>query len=132
MRAVDTNVLVRYFARDDAAQHEAAALFLEGAAERGEPIFVSDAVLCELVWVLGRAYRQDRATLVTILTGLARARHITFAARTGVEDALAAFTRGRGDFADYLIRARALAAGCEAVVTFDRALHGEPGFAAPA
>lgn len=38
----------------------------------------------------------------------------------------------RGDFPDYLIRERALSAGCDAVVTFDRALHREPGFVAPA
>ena len=37
---------------------------------------------------------------------------------------------GRGDFADYLIREHANEAGCEAVVTFDRVLHRDPGFVA--
>jgi predicted nucleic-acid-binding protein len=37
---------------------------------------------------------------------------------------------GRGDLADYLIGIRNEGAGCQATLTFDKALAGEPGFAA--
>ena len=73
----------------------------------------------------------DLPRLSTVDT-LLRATHLSFPTRAELRTALGAYATGRGDFADYVIRERALAAGCTAVVTFDRALHGEPGFAAPA
>lgn len=39
-----------------------------------------------------------------------------------------AYRQGRGDFADYVIREQALAAGASGVVTFDRVLKGESDF----
>ena len=51
--AVDTNVLVRYLTWDDEQQAVEAADAIEGADE----IVVPTIVLCELVWVLKRAYR---------------------------------------------------------------------------
>ena len=56
-------------------------------------------MLCELDWVLRSREKQPRAAIA---------------------DAIA--------FADYLMREHALAAGAIEVVTFDRALKGEPGF----
>jgi predicted nucleic acid-binding protein len=51
--AVDTNVLVRYLTWDDEEQAVEAAAVLES----GDVIVISTIVLCELVWVLKRAYR---------------------------------------------------------------------------
>lgn len=51
--AVDTNVLVRYLTWDDEAQAEAAA----PVTESGETVAIPVIVLCELAWVLKRAYR---------------------------------------------------------------------------
>jgi predicted nucleic-acid-binding protein len=45
-----------------------------------------------------------------------------------IDRALHSYRGGRGDFADYLVREQARAAGAEEVVTFDRALKGEDGF----
>ncbi len=45
--------------------------------------------------------------------------------------ALSAFEVGRGDIADYVIREDAKAAGCDSVVTFDKALHKEEMFVSP-
>lgn len=42
--------------------------------------------------------------------------------------ALAAYRDGAGEFADYLIREQAMAAGAVEVVTFYRAVRGESGF----
>ncbi len=53
MRAVDTNVLVRLLARDDAAQAEAAEAFVAGGA------WVSHVVLVETIWVLESVYEVD-------------------------------------------------------------------------
>jgi len=130
--ALDTNVLVRYVVEDDARQAARAASLIEGAIAAGESLFVSDVVLCEFVWVLGASYGVPRATIGATLRELLRAKHLAFSATDRLARAVAAFGAGRGDFADYVIREQALAAGCDRVATFDRALLREAGFTAPA
>ena len=131
MIGVDTNVLVRFLVEDDARQSAEAATLVDRAIASGEELFVSHIVLCELVWVLSAAYRVPKAQQVEVLRELLRARHVQFAASDHVRRAIDAFAKGKGDFADYLIREEALAEGCDALTTFDRVLLREPGFSAP-
>jgi predicted nucleic-acid-binding protein len=126
--AVDTNVLVRFLVRDDEAQFARASALFERAQRADEAIFVAEIVVCELVWVLERAYRVPKTRVVSTLTELVRARHIELEAADRVQRAIAAFAAGRGDFADYLIREQAHAAGCDGVATFDAAVVKEGGF----
>ncbi|HEX5437264.1 MAG TPA: type II toxin-antitoxin system VapC family toxin [Gemmatimonadaceae bacterium] len=129
--ALDTNVLVRFLVEDDAAQSAAAAAVVERAVAADEPLFVSDVVLCETVWVLAGSYRVPRADILAVLRDLLRARHLAFASPDQLTRALDAFSKGRGDFADYLIREHARTAGCDTVVTFEQALLHERGFVRP-
>ena len=131
MIGLDTNVLVRYLMDDDDAQTEQAAALIESAESAGGSLFVSQVVLCELVWVLSSVYRQPRATVQAVLEGLVRASHLTIEDAAGARRALAAYTQGRGDFADYIIRERAWSAGCDHVATFDKKVLKENGFSAP-
>ena len=131
MIALDTNVLVRFLVEDDPEQTARARSFLQRSLEEDSTCFVSDIVLCEVVWVLGSVYRISRPTVVEHLSALLRTRQLAFSSTDRVGRALAAFRSGRGDFADYLIREHAWAAGCEAVATFERRLLAEEGFLAP-
>ena len=131
MRALDSNVLVRFLVEDDAKQSAAAAALIERAAAADESLFVSDVVVCEVVWVLGTAYRVSRTQIASTLRELFRARALVFEAAAELARALDAFAAGRGDFADYLVREHARAAGCSTVVTFDKTLLKEAGFSAP-
>jgi predicted nucleic-acid-binding protein len=128
MIAVDTNVLVRFLVRDDEAQFARASALFGRAQRADEAVFVPTIVLCEVAWVLQRAYRVPKPELVDVLVELVRARHIELESPTEVNRAIAAFEAGRGDFADYLIREQALAAGCDSLATFDLAVKGEAGF----
>ena len=131
MIALDTNVLVRYLVEDDEKQTAAAASAIERAVAAGEELFVPDLVLCETVWVLAASYKVARAAIVATLRDLLRAKHLAFASSDQLTRALDAYARGKGDFADYLIRENARAAGCDEVLTFVRALLHDTGFAAP-
>jgi predicted nucleic-acid-binding protein len=126
--ALDTNVLVRFLVADDAVQAERAKALLEGLGD-DERAYVSDIVLCEVAWVLGTSYGFERLQIARALKLLAAARQLRFASVDAVLRALAAYEAGRGDFADYLIREHARAAGCHAVKTFDRKLLKEELFA---
>ena len=131
MIALDTNVLVRFLVEDDKAQSAKAAKLVERAAARDETLFVSDVVICETVWVLLSAYEVSRAEVGDILGQLFRATHLSLRDVDGLMRALEAFVAGKGDYADYVIKQHARAAGCDNVVTFDRALLKEAGFVAP-
>jgi predicted nucleic-acid-binding protein len=128
--ALDTNVLVRFLVEDDAAQMERARRLLQAAVDSNSSCYVSDVVMCEVVWVLERSYKFRRTEISQVLGRLLRARSLTLSSSERLARALEAYVAGRGDFADYLIREHARASGCEAVATFDGNLLKEPGFVA--
>ncbi len=128
MIALDTNVLVRYLVKDDAKQTALAAALIDRAIAADEPLFVSDIVVCETVWVLQVSYRVGRNEVAALLRQLFRARHLLFRAVDQLSRALDAYAAGKGDFADYLIREHARAAECDTVATFDAVLVKERGF----
>lgn len=123
---LDTNVLVRYLAADDPGQYRAAAALIE--TDTDDSFFVSDVVICELIWVLREAYKASRADTVEILVDLLETPVLAFTDRERLYRSLAKYASGRGDFADYLIGLQAIDAGYDATYTFDKALHSDPGF----
>ena len=131
MIALDTNVVVRFFVADEPRQAARARALVAQAVSTGETLFIADIVWCETVRVLDSAYRLARAEICTALRRLLGARGVTVRSFDRVGAALDAYERGRGDFADYLIREEARAEGCDAVVTFDRVLLKDDGFRAP-
>jgi predicted nucleic-acid-binding protein len=128
--ALDTNVLVRFLVEDDPKQSAAAASLINRVIADGETFFVSDVVVCEMVWVMSVSYDIGRKEIAGALRNLLRARHVTFRAVDQLIRALEAYEAGKGDFADYLIREHARAVDCDQVATFDRVLLRESGFLA--
>lgn len=128
MIALDTNLLVRLLLEDDASQARAVERLFVRARRDRTPLFISDVVLCELVWVLVRRAKQSRADIADAMERLLDADMIVVSNTGIVRRALASYRNGPGDFADYVIREQALAAGATEVVTFDRSVKGEPGF----
>lgn len=128
MIGLDTNVLVRYLTLDDEVQARRAVALIDDAVERGVPLFVSTIVLCELAWVLQRAYGYGRFEVGTVVERLLRSAQLRFNDAGRLWAALADFRDGSADFPDYLIGRESLDAGCGETVTFDRALEGEVGY----
>lgn len=128
MIALDTNLLVRLLVQDDASQARAVERLFARARRDRTPLFVADVVLCELVWVLARRAKQSRAEIAAAVERLLDAEMMVLPDAGIARRALAAYRDGTGDFADYVIREQALSAGAVEVVTFDRAVKGEPGF----
>ena len=111
--ALDTNVLIRYLTWDDEAQARAAASVIEG----GEVMTISSIVLCELAWVLKRAYRYSANEIADAIRRIVTSRNVE-ADRVAAEAGLRMLDRG-GDFADGVIEADAVRAKSQHVVTFD-------------
>jgi predicted nucleic-acid-binding protein len=129
MIAVDTNVLVRLFAADDAGQRARARHLIEQAAARGETVFVGAIVLVELIWALHARYRQPKPILLAALDRLLADSKFEIGGRDRIEAALLEWRAGPADFADYLIAVSARDAGATTTYTFDEEAGACAGFA---
>ena len=117
MRAVDTNVLVRILARDDARQALAADQFIAKGA------WVSHLVLAETMWVLESVYDRSVAQIAAALGLLLAHEHLVVQDGDTVAAALVQLQRKPGlGFSDCLVLEIARKAGHLPLGSFDRAL----------
>lgn len=114
MRAIDTNVIVRFLTGDDQEQARKARDVI-GAGE----IFVATSVVLESEWVLRSAYGFSAERVVRALRDFAGLPGVALEDPPLVSRALGWVEQGM-DFADALHLGRA--DGCEAFVSFDRRL----------
>lgn len=114
MRAVDTNVLVRALVQDDPAQARRAQACLSA-----QPVYVPVTVVLELEWVLRSRYGYSARAIADAMEKLAMLDNAIVGEQAAVVAAARKMRRG-WDFAD--ARHHALAAGCEAFVSFDTRL----------
>ncbi len=118
MRALDTNVLARFFI-DDADDAQAVKQRPAAVAALSERAFVSVTVLLEFEWVMRGFYALPQKEISKVLRALTNIEHITLEDRSAVMGALDAFDQGL-DFADALHLARSSRASV--FVTFDQRL----------
>jgi len=128
MKALDTNVLVRYLVQDHPAQGRKAAAYIEGAASAGEQILIGNIVLCETVWVLDSAYGYAKSEIEAAIEKLLQSSTFQFEAKDIVWAAFQEYRAARIDFADCLIGHVYAALGCEPTATFDSAFRKLPTF----
>lgn len=118
MRALDTNVLARFFV-DDADDAQAAKQRPAAVVALSERSYVSVTVLLELEWVMRGFYGLSTRDVSRVLRALSSIEHITLEDRDAVLVALDAFDRGL-DFSDALHLARSSRAS--GFATFDQRL----------
>ena len=118
MIALDTNVLLRFFTRDDPLQAAASRALLQTP---GEAFFVSDIVLVEFVWSLRRFYHFSRQETAAVVQSLLDRGNFIVTDRDTAQQATRHLAAG-GDFADALVIAAARAQGCSSLASFDEAM----------
>ena len=117
MLALDTNVLVRLLARDDARQAAAA----DAAIAKGA--WVSHLVLAESIWVLDAVYQRTPKQLMAALDLLLAHESLALQDADVVAAALAQFrAKPALGFSDCLVLEIARKAGHQPLATFDKAL----------
>lgn len=126
MIGLDTNVLIRFFVKDDPGQCRIARSLLSSLSV-AEPGWIGLATLLELVWVLKSAKGLDRAWIAKLLGELLSLEVILIEHPGTVAMALERYRHGNADFADCLIAASAKAAGCSRTVTFDKIAARDAG-----
>ncbi|HWK85378.1 MAG TPA: type II toxin-antitoxin system VapC family toxin [Caldimonas sp.] len=120
MIGVDTNVLVRYFAEDDAAQVALARRLLERDATPDDPVRVGSVVLAETAWVLQSRYFATRDEIADVLDELLTDPRVNLQDEAAVAVAAHEFATSNADFSDLLISAINTLHGCRTTLTFDK------------
>lgn len=123
MIGLDTNVLVRYLAQDDARQAAIATRLIERDLSAAQPGFISLVVLVELCWVLKRLYAATESELVATVEDLLGAVQFHVERREVVQAAtrhMISHKRAKVGLTDRLIVEIAKAQGCTQTVSFDK------------
>lgn len=121
LRAIDSNIVLRYLLRDDPAQWARATSLIDSE----EPLGLTVIVLAETAWVLaGPLYQRERSLVATSLVQLlARANIIAIGfEKAGAQAALltSVAETGAANFGDALIAACARSFGLQEIYTFDQ------------
>lgn len=127
MIGLDTNALLRLLTDDDAMQAALVRKRLAPLDAMPESVMLNNVVLVETLWTLRRAYGFERSALQNLMEQLLSVSTFCFENRQVLTQASALFQSTTADFSDCLIAARNSALGCEATVTFDKAMLGLPG-----
>lgn len=119
MIGLDTNVLVRIFAKDDPLQ-EKAALQLINSMPAGQKAVVNIVVVVELLWVLRRAYQFSDDGLVRVVRSLTDHRRLFLPEKDLLREAAHRAREHGGDIPDHIIALQNVAQGASSSYTFDR------------
>ena len=116
---IDTNVLVRYLVQDDPGQSALATRFIEEELSADNKGYIASVTLCETLWVLARAYKQPKKTLLKVIRAILEAEVFEVENRDCAWRAYFDFDEGEADYSAFLIGEICKAKGATAVVTFD-------------
>ena len=128
MIGLDTNILVRYLTQDDPIQSPRATDAIEFRLTGENPGFISIVAMVETVWVLDRAYGLADDEIAAAIELILQADTLVVESEQEVFTAMIALKEGSGSFADALIGALGVKAGCSCTLTFDKTALRLPGF----
>ena len=120
MRALDTNILVRFITRDNTPQSDRVRELFRTAEELNEPLFVSLPVTLELILVLGSAYDTPKSSIAEALQHLMGLPYLRFEQEGRIRDLLTASSQSPLGLGDLLVGLCGKDHGCTTTLTFDR------------
>lgn len=126
MKALDTNVIVRFLVKDDERQAETARRLFEGAEATGERFLMTRAVVLETIWVLQAVYRLTREEVLEAIDLLTQLSVLELEGHDSMVDLVRLGRATSLHLSDLLIGLAGAACGCETTLTFEKGLeHSE-------
>jgi len=120
MKALDTNVLIRFLVKDDKRQAETIYRIFKKAESDKKVLFVPLLVILETVWVLESVYEIPRKEIQDSINDLLLMPILEFEAQPAVQSFASSARETKIDLSDILIAYSARFSGCECVLTFDK------------
>lgn len=120
MKALDTNVLVRFLVADDEKQARIVRNLFKQAETNQQILFVPLLVTLEMVWVLESVYDIPRDNILDTFQKLLLMPILSFDGQVALQNAIQSAKNGSEDLPDLLIAHAAVQSGCSSVLTFDK------------
>ena len=120
MKALDTNVLIRFLVKDDKQQAQAVYRIFKQSESKAEVFFVSTLVVLETVWVLESVYDSTRQEIIDTIDELLLMPILEFEAQSAIRSFINSARENMTDLSDLLIAHHAKYSGCASVITFDK------------
>ena len=120
MKALDTNVLVRFLVRDNEKQAKSVYRKFKEAETNKEILFVPVLVVLETIWVLESVYGVTRQEILDSIDELLLMPILEFEVQSVIRNFVSSARETKMDLSDLLIAHSAKYSGCECVITFDK------------
>ncbi len=120
MKALDTNILIRFLVGDDPHQADLVLKRFKRAENEKEILFVPLLVVLETIWVLESVDNAPRAEIIDSIEELMLIPILSFEALMGIQGFISSARESGADLSDLLIGHGAKLSGCERVITFDK------------
>jgi len=120
MKAIDTNILIRFLTGDDEVQSKKVYLLFKKAELEKKEFFVPLIVMLETIWVLESVYEVSRYDILDAIKDLLFMPILKFEHQSALRQLVCSEQENKYDLADLLIAYSANNNGCETVLTFDK------------
>ncbi len=120
MKAIDTNILVRFLVGDNQNQAQVVYDLFKEIETKSEELFVPLLVIMELIWVLESVYAVEREELTDSIDDLLLMPILKFEHVEVIQKFIIAAKNSTYDLSDLLIAHSAGTSGCESSYTFDK------------
>ena len=120
MKALDTNIIVRFLVRDDEKQAQAVYKFFKDTQDSQGILFVPLAVVFETIWVLESVYNISREEVIETLKNLLSMPILKFESQPAIQAFVSSAMTSSVDMSDLLIAQSAHHWGCQSVLTLDK------------
>lgn len=128
MKAIDTNILIRFLTGDDEPQARKVYLLFKNAELEKKELFVPLLVILEMIWVLESAYDVSKAEILNAINDLLLMPILKFEHQAILQQLLHSAHGNNYDLSDLLIAHSAKMSGCKTVLTFDKKAAGSDLF----
>ncbi|NTW54957.1 MAG: type II toxin-antitoxin system VapC family toxin [Chlorobaculum sp.] len=129
MKALDTNILVRFLVNDDKLQAEKVYHLFREAESQKEVFLVPSPVVLELLWVLQSAYAVSRDEILDALEHLLLLPILEFDRQPAVRAFVSDARKNTCDLSDlFIAHSATLSGSSETVLTFDKKAARSPLF----
>ena len=120
MIGLDSNILVRYIVQDDLQQSELVNNYLEKNVTITSQGYINSIVLCEIVWVLKRAYGYKKEIIVEVIAKILQTKELIVENSELALLTLKEYQKEQADFCDYFIAVINRDVDCKFTVTMDQ------------
>jgi predicted nucleic-acid-binding protein len=122
MKALDTNVIIRFLINDDKTQGRRVKKVFEEAEESGQSFLLTTPVVLEMIWVLSAVYDFTRDEVIHALELLTGMPMLEFEEYDQILQLIYLGQRTKADLPDLLIGLSGKVRGCETTLTFEKGL----------